>query len=208
MPGGIAGFGHIGVTDVQIGPAVWHKHGVRPPKKPPSPLNNVGLERLALRYVERFATTRAKLVRYLTDKIRMRGWTDDRPADAAALAERLTELGYIDDRAFAEARAGSLTRRGYGAVRVRGALRQAGIEVDDAATVEPALEDARVTAALALARRKRIGPYAAAPVDRVLREKQIAALVRGGHGFALARAIAELSPDADIAAALAPFGND
>lgn len=146
------------------------------------------------------------MVRYLTGKIRMRGWADSRAADPAALAEKFAGLGYIDDRSFAMARAGALTRRGYGAVRVHGALRQAGIAADDAAAVEPVLEDTRVTAALALARRKRIGPFAAAPPDRAQREKQIAALVRGGHGFALARAIVELAPDADIALALAPFG--
>lgn len=179
---------------------------MRTPKKPPPPLNAAALERLALRYVERFATTRGKLVRYLTGKIRARGWAEDREADPAALAERFTELGYIDDRAFAEARAGALTRRGYGGVRVRGALRQAGIRAEDAVVAEPIVEDGRVAAALALARRKRIGPFAAVAADRPSREKQIAALVRGGHGFALSRAIVEIEPDGDVDTALAPFG--
>ncbi|MES2755266.1 MAG: RecX family transcriptional regulator [Pseudomonadota bacterium] len=170
------------------------------------PLEPAALERLALRYVERFATTRAKLVRYLGDKVRARGWADGPAPEAAALAEKLAALGYIDDRAFAAARAGVMTRRGLGARRVRGALRQAGVEEDDAASVEPALDAGKVDAALAFARRKRIGPYAAVPADRMLREKQIGAMIRGGHPFALARIIADLAPGDDPEAALAQLG--
>lgn len=178
---------------------------MRLPKPPPPPLDRAALDRLALRYVERFATTRAKLARYLDGKLRTRGWAGAGMPDPAGIAERFAEQGYIDDRAFAEARAGALTRRGYGAVRVRGALRQAGVDGDDAASVEPALDAGAFAAALALARRKRIGPYATAPADRAQREKQIAALVRGGHGFAIARAIAALEPGDDPDARLAAF---
>lgn len=176
------------------------------PKQPPPPLDGAALERLALRYVERFATTRAKLVRYLTDKVRARGWSGERAADPMALAERFADLGYIDDRAWAEAKAGAMTRRGLGGRRVRVALHQAGVAEGDAAATEPIVSDGRLDAALTLARRRRIGPFAAEPADRALREKQIATLVRGGHDFALARAIAELPPDADPAPLRETFG--
>lgn len=179
------------------------------PKRPPPPLDAAALDRLALRYVERFATTRVKLARYLATKIQLRGWVEgSSPPDPRALAERLAALGYIDDRAFAEARAGAMTRRGLGARRVRGALRQAGVGEADAETVEPGLAESAVDAALGFARRRRIGPYASAPADRVQREKHIAALVRGGHGFGLARAIASLDPGADTDVALAEFVGD
>lgn len=176
------------------------------PRRPPPPLDRAALERLALRYVERFQTTRAKLIRYLGDKVRARGWADDRAADPAAVADRFVTLGYVDDRAFAQAKAGAMTRRGLGAARVRGALREAGIGGDDTAAVQPALDEGRAAAALAFARRRRIGPWAAAPADRALREKQVAAMVRGGHDFVLARALVGLEPGADPADALAPLG--
>ncbi len=80
------------------------------PRRQAPPLDASALERLALRYVERFATSRAKLADYLRRKIRERGW-DGAPADVDALSERMAVLGYIDDRAFAEARARSLARR-------------------------------------------------------------------------------------------------
>lgn len=176
------------------------------PKRPAPPLDVPALERLALRYVERFQTTRAKLTRYLVDKIRERGWADARPADPAALAERLAGLGYIDDSAYAEAKAGAMTRRGLGKRRVAGALRQAGIGEDDAAAAEGVVADGRVEAALTLARRRRIGPFADAPPDRALREKQLATLVRGGHDFALARAIVDLPPGEDTEPLSEVFG--
>lgn len=175
-------------------------------KRPAPPLDAAALERLALRYVERFQTTRAKLVRYLTEKVRARGWAGDRPPDPAGLAERFADLGYIDDRAWAEAKAGAMTRRGLGGRRVSGALRQAGVSEEDAVVAEPVVADGRVAAALALARRRRIGPFGTAPADRVLREKQLATLVRGGHDFALARAIVDLAPGEDCESLSQDFG--
>ncbi|MGN6375141.1 MAG: regulatory protein RecX [Sphingomonas sp.] len=166
-------------------------------RRPPPPLDAESLQRLALRYVERFATTRAKLAAYLHRKVRERGW-DGVPADPAALAERMAELGYIDDRAFAEAKARSMARRGLGSRRVAEAFRAAGIGAEDAEAVAPEIQEQTVDAALALARRRRIGPFAAEPADRERREKHIAQLVRGGHRFALARRIADMEPGDDV----------
>lgn len=168
-----------------------------PEKRVVPPLSDAALERLALRYVERFSTTRARLATYLTRKIRERGWEGE-PTDVAALAEKLAELGYIDDRAFGEARAGAMARRGLGERRVSGALRAAGIDADDRAALASAIVDRAFDSALTFARRKRIGPFATAIADRPLREKHIAAMVRGGHDFALARRIASAAPGDEI----------
>ncbi|HEX6741396.1 MAG TPA: RecX family transcriptional regulator, partial [Sphingomicrobium sp.] len=56
-------------------------------RRPPAPLDEQRLDELALRYVGRFATTRAKLRSYLERKLRERGWKGNRPADAEAIAE-------------------------------------------------------------------------------------------------------------------------
>ena len=157
------------------------------------PLDAAALERLALRYVERFATTRGRLSAYLTRKIRERGWDGD-PADPAALAERLADLGYIDDRAFGEARAGAMLRRGLGRRRVAGALRADGIGEEDAAAIAPTVAAGAHAAALAFARRRRIGPFATDIADRPLREKQIAAMIRAGHDIDIARKIVKMVP--------------
>ncbi len=158
------------------------------------PLDAAALERMALRYVERFATTQGKLADYLTRKIRERGWAGDGPPDPAGLAARMAGYGYVDDRAWAEAKAASLTRRGLGAGRVTLALRQARVGAEDAAAVQEDVAEAATASALAFARRRRFGPFASEPADRPLQQKQIAAMVRAGHGFGLARVIVATHP--------------
>ena len=167
----------------------------RDPRRPLPPLDQPALERAALRYVERYATTRAKLVGYLNRKLRERG--AEGAVDVDALADRMAELRYVDDRAFAEARVASMTRRGLGPRRVQEALRQAGVGAEDAGEFRETLEEGAEEAALAFARRKRLGPFAAVPVERDRREKQIAAMVRAGHAPALARRIVGLEPSDD-----------
>ena len=67
----------------------------------PRPLDDAGLERLALRYVERYATSRARLSAYLGRKLRERGWAGSDAPPVEALTDRLAELRYVDDAAFA-----------------------------------------------------------------------------------------------------------
>jgi regulatory protein len=167
---------------------------MRPERKPPTPLDAAALERLALRYVERFATTKGKLADYLVRKVRERGWDGGEPADPDAVAARMAALGYVDDRLWAEAKAAALTRRGLGGGRVALALRQARVAEADAEAARAGVSGAAVDSALAFARRRRIGPWSAVEADRAQREKHIAAMIRAGHGFALARTIASARP--------------
>jgi regulatory protein len=170
---------------------------MRQERRPPPPLDAAALERLALRYVERFATTRGKLAEYLGRKIRERGW-DGEAADPRALAQRMADLGYVDDRLFAESKAASLGRRGLGARRVTMALRQAHIDEADAEGLAPAIEERAGAAALIFARRKRIGPFGPPTGDRAVRDRQLAAMLRAGHDFALARRIVTARTEDDI----------
>lgn len=173
--------------------------------RPTTPLDSAALERLALRYVERFATTRARLADYLARKLRERGWTEGAAEpDLAALAERLAGLGYIDDRAFAEARAAAMGRRGLGERRVRQALRFAGVEAEDTEALAPAIAAEATASALAFARRRRIGPYAREAPDPRGRERQVAAMVRAGHSPTLAWTIARMAPGDEPESLLAP----
>jgi regulatory protein len=168
-----------------------------PKKKPRPPLGSEALERLALHYVGRYATSRAKLKLYLARKVKERGWDGERAPDFDRLAQRLSELGYIDDGAFAAAKASSLQRRGYGGRRVEQALRVAGIEEADAAPVRLEVEEGALEAAMRFARRKRIGPFAAGEPDRDQRQKAFAAMMRAGHSFDVVREVLNASP-ADI----------
>jgi regulatory protein len=162
------------------------------------PLDPASLGELALGYVGRYATTRAKLSTYLERKVRERGWAGQAPPDFEAAAERLASLGYIDDAAFALSRARSLTARGYGSRRVRHSLRADGVGDEDCGPARELAQDGAVEAALHFARRRRIGPFATAEADRAARERALAAMVRAGHGFGLARAILALEPGSEV----------
>lgn len=182
---------------VHIPARLWHKHGAlkhdrhRPP---PRPLDRQSLERLAVRYVERYATTRARLTDYLRRKLRERGWEDPEPPAPEALAERMHGLGYVDDAGFALSRASSLQRRGYGERRVRLALSAAGIAEEDGAPALAEAESGAWAAALRFAERKRIGPFAGSPPDRPLRERQLAMMMRAGHRLDHARRVLACRP--------------
>ena len=155
-------------------------------KRQPKPLDKARLDEIALAYVARFATSAGKLEQYLHRKIRERGWQGDAPADPAAVVARFVELGYIDDTAFARAKSGGLLRRGYGQGRVRQALGEAGIAAEVQEEVAAGEGDRR-RAALALARKRRFGPFGAQLPDRPVREKQLAAMLRAGHPLDFAR---------------------
>lgn len=170
----------------------------RPPRKPRPALDPASLDELALAYVGRFATTRFKLAAYLRRKLRERGWNGPGDADVDSLVERFAGRGFVDDSAFAAAKARTLTGRGYGPGRVRQSLRAAGIGEDDSAAATDIAEDARLDSAMRFARKRRIGPFAAVPPDRPAREKAIAAMIRAGHDFDIARRIVALDPGASL----------
>lgn len=168
----------------------------RPRKRTPRPLDSARLEELALAYVARFSTTAARLERYLRRKLRERGWDGEGEPRLGALVERYVELGYVDDEAFARARAGSLLRRGYGQRRVHQALGEAGIAAELREGVRPGEGEAR-RAALTLARRRRFGPFGAGLLDKASREKQLAAMLRAGHPLDNARQIVDAANAAE-----------
>ena len=170
-------------------------HSTRP--RAPRPLDEERLRELALSYVGRFATTRAKLVSYLGRKLRERGWSGAKDPALAELAERLARLGYIDDAAYALAQARSLGQRGYGARRVDVALRQAGVGDDDGKAARAASADAAVSSAVRFAQRKRIGPFGIAEHDLKQRQRDLSAMIRAGHDFAQSKRLVGMAPQAE-----------
>ena len=170
----------------------------RPPRKPPRPLDAARLEELAVAYVGRFATTRAKLAQYLRRKIAEKGWEAPRPPEIEELVEKLARLDYVDDAAFALAKARSLGQRGYGERRVDLALRQAGVDDHDGAPAKAMATTGATAAAIRYAQRRRLGPFAHEPADPKRRARALSAMIRAGHGFDLARRLIDLPPDPHI----------
>jgi regulatory protein len=155
------------------------------------------LNELALFYVGRYATTRAKLSGYLQRKLRDRGWNGETAPDIDRLVQRFAETGLVDDASFAMAKSRSLSERGYGGRRVRQALRAAGIDEADGEVAQKLAADEAAASILRFARRRRIGPFADATPDRAGRERAMAAMIRAGHSFELAKAVIDMPPGSE-----------
>ena len=147
---------------------------------------------MALAYVARFATTRAKLEVYLHRKLRERGWSGEGDPGIKSIAERLVSAGYVDDAAYARAKSGSLLRRGYGMRRVSQALGAAGVEEQVRDQLRPS-ESQQRQAALAMTKKRRFGPFGPQVADPAKREKQVAAMLRAGHPLDIVRQLIDAS---------------
>lgn len=158
------------------------------------PLDQAALQELAFSYVARFATSRSKLSSYLVRKLRERGWNGASEPDTGAVVDKVVELGFIDDAAYAGMKAASLTRRGYGKGRVRMALAASGIGAEDGSEALAQADEERLAAALRFAERRRIGPFAEIQADPAGRQRALAAMLRAGHPMDLARRIVAAAP--------------
>lgn len=161
-------------------------------------LNETSLKELALRYVGAYSTTRAKLRSYLARKVVERGWRGAQDPDLERLVDRFSELGYVNDAAYALSKSRSLSARGYGKRRLREKLRIDGVEERDRTAADAHADDLAFETALRFASRRRIGPFAASAAEPHQREKWIAAMVRAGHELSIARAIASLEAGSEI----------
>lgn len=175
------------------------------------------IERWALAYLGRFASSAENLRRVLRRRVRKR-LPGDREALAAgdaaidALIARYRGSGLVDDAAYAAGRARSRLRRGQSLRTIRAGLAAKGIGAADAAAAIGALhEDGNpdLAAAVAFARRRRIGPFRRAPAtggpedEGGNRDKALAAFARAGFVRAIAEAVLDCAGPDEAAALLA-----
>ncbi len=158
------------------------------------------LRNAALYYLDRYATSSAHLRRLLLVKVARsaRAHGTDPQAGAAAVDALIAEFlvaGVLDDARYAKDRALVLFRRGASARAIRGALLAKGVASE---LIEPALErlggeaaEPELAAALAYARRRRLGPYRSPQARAEMRDKDLTALGRRGFGYGLARRVIE-----------------
>ena len=161
--------------------------------RPPRPVTTAYLERAALAYLERFASSSENLRRVLRRKVerrcRLRG---EPPEPSLALVDevvgRSLRSGLLDDRRFAEGRVASLRRRGGSARLIGAKLAAKGVERSVIAEALGAEPEDELAAAHALARRRKLGPYR--PGERApYRDKDLAALARAGFAYGVAREV-------------------
>jgi regulatory protein len=167
------------------------------------------IERWALSYLARYASSAENLRQVLRRRLRRRAPADAcSPAEAAieAVIARHRNSGVLDDDAHAEARARALHRAGMPARAIRSRLLAKGVApaVVAAAVVKLRAEtvDLDLAAACAFARRRRLGPFRPGEPDR---GRELGAFARAGFGRCVAEAILGCS-DVSSAEALAREG--
>ncbi len=166
------------------------------------------LERAALHYLERYASSSANLRRLLTRKVDLsakahgtdpeegRRWVE-------ALVERFRSSGLLDDKAYAEMKASGLQRRGGSTRTIRMKLGAKGVDADLIDAALGGLEGAEtgradLAAAVAYARRRRLGPFRAEADRAGRRDKDLAALARAGFDYDTARQVVDAVSREDL----------
>ncbi|MEG3617202.1 regulatory protein RecX [Magnetovibrio sp. PR-2] len=173
----------------------------KPKQKIPRKISPERLAGIALHYLERYASSSENLKRVLERRvytsIRHHGepdqetaaqWIDD-------LIVRYQEAGLLNDLAYAEVRARSLMNRGVAGRSIRMKLLEKGVDPD---TIDQALEalteeapDPELHAAIKLARRRRLGPFADPDKREANSEKHLAAMARSGFSYDMAKRVIE-----------------
>jgi regulatory protein len=163
-------------------------------------LSEERLYQSALYYLGRFAASTASVRRVLRRRVTKYAEADGVDVDRAhgwieAIIQRLTRSGILDDDAYADGRARSFFRRGFSLRMIRVKLAEKGLE---RSTVDRAVEsllaehrDVDLKAALALARRRRLGPYRQEEKREGALKRDLSAMARAGFSFEVARLVIE-----------------
>lgn len=160
------------------------------------------LTNVALFYLRRHSGSVKQLERVLVRRVRKAEREFGEPfdlADAIArIVARFVEAGYLDDRRLALARTGSLRRSGRSTRVIRQKLQAKGLAPTLVDEVTKTSADEELAAAFVLARKKRVGPYRRAPVDREGRAKELAVLARAGYSFGVAKRVVDAAADDEL----------
>ncbi|MBU8540764.1 RecX family transcriptional regulator [Falsiroseomonas tokyonensis] len=179
-----------------------------PPRPPGPPPGEARLREAAVAHLARHAATEAGLRRVLQRRVdrwaraaEAFGMTEIAPLVAAAkqaaalVARQMAATGTVDDAAFAESRARRLLRSGRSRRATLAHLAQKGVAAETAAAALPEGEAAEIDAALALCRRRRLGPFGEAEAPPEARLKALATLARAGFARGTAETALRMDPD-------------
>jgi len=173
------------------------------------PITAKYLQNAAAFYLERYPSTAEGLRRVLNRRVAKARMLEAPVMENVqqaidAVVAKFVDAGVIDDKAFAQTKARSLHRRGTSNRLTRQKLKMAGVDGDTLAKAMNGLDleldtspaERERKAAVALARRRRLGPFR--QKDRKdHRTKDLAAMARGGFEYQLARKVIDAAdPDA------------
>ena len=172
--------------------------------KPRDPLTPARLERVALRYLDRFDSSVSNLRRVLRAEVRRTSQTHETDAQEAdrwisELLERFQSSRLLDDARYAAALVRGLRARGASRRAIAHKLRARGVSgtAIDAALSEGERDsrNPELEAAVALVRRRKLGPHRESAERLARKQKDLGVLARAG--FSLETARRALTPPTD-----------
>jgi regulatory protein len=171
-------------------------------KRVARPITAKYLQNAAAFYLERYPSTAEGLRRVLNRRVMKAKMLDapimdDVKQAIEAVVQKFVDAGVIDDKAFAQTKARSLHRRGTSTRRTLQKLQMAGV---DRATLDTAMKgldqeldtdpvQRERQAAMAHARRRRLGPYRVTGDRKEHRLRDLASMARAGFAYDLARKV-------------------
>ncbi|MDP2206582.1 MAG: regulatory protein RecX [Alphaproteobacteria bacterium] len=182
-------------------------------KRSPRKITPRYLENAALYYLQRYATSAGNLRRVLTRKVDRSCQFHETAPDAFyplidALIVRYEKSGLLNDTVYAAGRVASLRRQGKSRSAITGKLRTKGLTAEVIQTALDSIDAERpdtdisadLTAALKLARKRKIGRFNPTPeADPLLRRKQqtreMGIMARSGFSFDIARQALDFDPE-------------
>jgi len=176
-----------------------------------APIDRALLEKWALFYLERYASSAENLRQVLLRRVRRRVGSDGEAVRAAGalidpLIARYRATGLLDDAAYAAGQARRGLARGRSLPRIAAGLAAKGVGREDAAAAVAALTQGAVgpdlIAACAFARRRRLGPFRPAALGAADRGRELAAFARAGFDRRAAEAVLACADEAAVAALL------
>ncbi len=157
-------------------------------------IDHTALERTALRYLQRFSSSTESLRRLLHRKIKRALESEDDRAPLflaiEPIIEKFSRLGYLNDQSYAQQKMQTLLNRGKSLHSARAYLLAKGIDKDVLSIINQELtDDADLKAAIALVKRRRLGPLRPQEKRTEFYRKDSAILARAGFSFEIIRKI-------------------
>ncbi len=171
-------------------------------KRPARPITAKYLLNAATFYLERYPASAEGLRRVLGRRIAKAKMADAPVMENVeqaieGIVAKFVEAGVVNDKEFAQTKARALHRRGASSRLTRQKLRHAGVDGDTLDRAMAALDEELDTdpaqrewqAAVALARRRRLGPFRPEKDRKDKRARDLAAMARAGFPFEVARKV-------------------
>lgn len=192
---------------IKADPASGQASGQKQAKKAPKKITETYLNNAGLYYLQRYAASSARFRTVMGRKIDQscRHYPEQNKEECLRALDKLVgkfqDLGYLNDHSYARMKVSSLCARGLSRRMILMKLQHAGIPEDQIAAAlddyiaenDTTAQETEFAAALKLARKKRVGPYAG---DKTYdRNKALAAFARAGFSFEVVRKILDLSSE-------------